>query len=83
MEMRGIEPRASRMQSERSTTELHPLDAKLLQSCDGRVVKALDLKSNGNFPRRFESCSQRPFPLIFLLKKANCNFPTLGHVFTN
>ena len=28
-------------------------------SCDGRVVKALDLKSNGNFPRRFEPCSQR------------------------
>ena len=28
-------------------------------SCDGRVVKALDLKSNGVFPRRFESCSQR------------------------
>ena len=69
MEMRGIEPRASRMQSERSTTELHPLDAKLLRSCDGRVVKALDLKSNGNFPRRFESCSQRNFvPRIFLSK---------------
>ena len=29
--------------------------------CDGRVVKALDLKSNGNFPRRFEPCSQRIF----------------------
>ena len=28
-------------------------------SCDGRVVKALDLKSNGIFPRRFEPCSQR------------------------
>ena len=28
-------------------------------SCDGRVVKALDLKSNGVSPRRFESCSQR------------------------
>ena len=25
MEVRGFEPRASRMQSERSTTELHPL----------------------------------------------------------
>ena len=24
MEMRGVEPRASRMRSERSTTELHP-----------------------------------------------------------
>ena len=30
-------------------------------SCDGRVVKALDLKSNGVSPRRFESCSQRSF----------------------
>ena len=29
--------------------------------CDGRVVKALDLKSNGIFPRRFEPCSQRIF----------------------
>ena len=28
-------------------------------SCDGRVVKALDLKSNGVSPRRFEPCSQR------------------------
>ena len=36
-------------------------------SCDGRVVKALDLKSNGVFPRRFESCSQRyDFFAVFL-----------------
>ena len=34
-------------------------------SCDGRVVKALDLKSNGVSPRRFESCSQRQ--LFFFL----------------
>ena len=27
--------------------------------CDGRVVKALDLKSNGVSPHRFEPCSQR------------------------
>lgn len=27
--------------------------------CDGRAVKALDLKSNGVSPRRFKSCSQR------------------------
>ena len=35
--------------------------AKLMKdvSCDGRVVKALDLKSNGIFPRRFEPYSQR------------------------
>ena len=31
-------------------------------SCDGRVVKALDLKSNGIFPRRFEPYSQRLTP---------------------
>ena len=31
------------------------------RSCDGRVVKALDLKSNGIFPRRFEPYSQRRF----------------------
>ena len=38
-------------------------------SCDGRVVKALDLKSNGVSPRRFEPCSQRFFflpPKFFL-----------------
>ena len=31
----------------------------VLLSCDGRVVKALDSKSNGVSPRRFKSCSQR------------------------
>ena len=31
-----------------------------LSSC-GRVVKALDLKSNGLCPRRFEPCQLRPF----------------------
>ena len=34
-------------------------------SCDGRVVKALDLKSNGVSPRRFEPCSQRYLFYIF------------------
>ena len=33
----------------------------MAESCDGRVVKALDLKSNGIFPRRFEPYSQRNF----------------------
>ena len=36
------------------------------ESRDGRVVKALDLKSNGIFPRRFESCSRR---YVFLYLK--------------
>ena len=31
----------------------------LYVSSRGRVVKALDLKSNGIFPRRFESCRLR------------------------
>ena len=30
-------------------------------SIRGRVVKALDLKSNGVSPRRFESCRMRTF----------------------
>ncbi len=38
----------------------------LISSCDGRVVKATDLKSVGIFPHRFKSCSQR---IIFLNKK--------------
>ena len=46
-----------------------PISRKqLCVSCDGRVVKALDLKSNGVSPRRFEPCSQRYvfLPLFFL-----------------
>ena len=39
-----------------------------IQSSRGRVVKALDLKSNGDSPRRFESCRLREhfisFPFI-------------------
>ena len=38
-------------------------------SCDGRVVKALDLKSNGIFPRRFEPYSQRCGFSKFSLKR--------------
>ena len=36
-----------------------------MSRCDGRVVKALDLKSNGVSPRRFEPCSQRFFFLFY------------------
>ena len=32
---------------------------KIHRCSDGRVVKALDLKSNGVSPRRFKSCSLR------------------------
>ena len=32
---------------------------------DGRVVKALDSKSNGIFPHRFESCSRRNLFQLF------------------
>ena len=42
------------------------LTATDINSCDGRVVKALDLKSNGVSPRRFESCSQRQYFATFL-----------------
>ena len=40
-----------------------------LASCCGRVVKAMDSKSIGIFPRRFESCQQRPnfFLALFCL----------------
>ena len=37
-------------------------------SCDGRVVKALDSKSNGVTPRRFESCSQRSWLVFFFCR---------------
>ena len=51
------------------TVNLRTLSAKVhtsaIASCDGRVVKALDLKSNGIFPRRFESCLQRFFFFSF------------------
>ena len=36
-----------------------------MRCCDGREVKALDSKSNGVSPRRFESCSQRDFSKAF------------------
>ncbi len=35
------------------------LPLRATSSRDGRVVKALDSKSNGIFPHRFESCSRR------------------------
>ena len=44
------------------------INTVIYNSCDGRVVKALDLKSNGDSPRRFESCSQR---ILFLQKYHN------------
>ena len=55
---------------------------QLEQGCDGRVVKALDPKSNGIFPHRFEPCSQRSFFLrlknvIFFLPKISL-FPSFS-----
>ena len=38
LEMRGIEPRAFHMQSERSTTELHPLALNVFGSLHYRVL---------------------------------------------
>ena len=43
----------------KASESIHFLELSSFISCDGRVVKALDLKSNGVSPRRFESCSQR------------------------
>ena len=48
--------------------------------CDGRVVKALDLKSNGIFPRRFEPCSQRngfctAIPCNWITAACQCKVP--------
>ena len=43
------------------TIKQEDCDDPQIACCDGRVVKALDLKSNGIFPRRFEPCSQRIF----------------------
>ena len=40
-------------------------DAEFHPGTDGRVVKALDSKSNGLCPRRFESCSVRIFSQLF------------------
>ena len=66
-------------------------------SCDDRVVKVLDLKSNGVSPRRFEPCSQRSradiiyrmsLAAIYLLSgqvgpqsKAAYIIPTLSNLF--
>ena len=51
-------------------------------SCDGRVVKALDLKSNGIFPRRFEPYSQRyvgfSFFTYLFFSSANFCFNAVG-----
>ena len=38
---------------------ISPDEWRFPSRCDGQVVKALDLKSNGSFPRRFEPFSQR------------------------
>ena len=64
---------------------LFPFQSKLTSSnpgetqplcCDGREVKALDSKSNGVSPRRFEPCSQRKLSLRvleFLPFQYHCN----------
>ena len=47
-----------------------------INSCDGRVVKALDLKSNGYYPRRFKSCSQRQHFELCMAKTEGLRGPT-------
>ena len=44
------------------------------RSCDDRVVKVLDLKSNGVSPRRFEPCSQRKEPVLSLKTSRDIQF---------
>ena len=43
-------------------------------SSDDRVVKVLDLKSNGVSPRRFEPCSQRKEPVLSLKTSRDIQF---------
>ena len=43
-------------------------------SCDDRVVKVLDLKSNGVSPRRFEPCSQRNEPVLTFKTSRDIHF---------
>ncbi|KRX27519.1 hypothetical protein T07_11001 [Trichinella nelsoni] len=44
-----------------------------VKCCNGPVVKALDLKSIGIFPRRLKSYSQRYLGIIFLESMILCN----------
>ena len=44
------------------------------RTCDGRVVKALDLKSSGIYPRRFESCSRRTFWVVLVTRNSQQTF---------
>ena len=53
-----------------------PPSPSLTKKNFGRVVKALDLKSNGFYPRRFEPCSQRVDKLFWDLLTIQV-FPTL------
>ena len=59
------------------TCAIHPSCRfrKQFACCDGRVVKALDLKSNGIFPRRFEPCSQRISFTMWVSHQCQHNWP--------
>ena len=52
---------------ERSRVML-PQTPSACRTCDGRVVKALDLKSSGIYPRRFESCSRQIFWVVLVTR---------------
>ena len=48
-----------------------------INSCDGQVVKALDLKSNGYYPRRFKSCALQILHFeLFMAKTEGLRGPT-------
>ena len=58
---------------------MHHMRVNRHSSCDGRVVKALDLKSNGIFPRRFEPYSQRYFWIQWI--RTSCSTFKKNHFF--
>jgi hypothetical protein len=51
MEMRGIEPRAFHMQSERSTTELHPLNILVYAVAGSQTSKTNQIENKMVCPR--------------------------------
>ena len=58
---------ASILKNKNNKLKLNIIDGSLLHSCDGRVVKALDSKSNGQCPHGFQSSSPIAVALMVLL----------------
>ena len=60
----GVPPVSSKLNSHHPTDLVLQGDMECKVSYDGRVIKALDLKSNGIFPHRLKPYSQRPSYLL-------------------